>query len=149
MSEENVELVRSLQPAPETDLAALFRDDATWEAAREGLGAVFDPDCESAIVMPGSGDAATRRTYRGVDGLRDAWLDWLAPWESYHVRIERLLDAGERVVVLPRDRGRRRGMEAEIESPVAAIWTVRDGRVIRAEFYASRDQALLDAGLRD
>jgi ketosteroid isomerase-like protein len=99
--------------------------------------------------MPGDGDAAARRTYRGVDGLRQAWLDWLQPWESYQFQIERVIDAGERVVVLSRDRGRHRDMDVEVESPVAAIWAVRRGRVSRAEFYASREQALEAAGLRE
>ena len=40
-------------------------------------------------------------------------------------------------------------MDVEVESPVAAIWAVRSGRVSRAEFYASREQALEAAGLRE
>lgn len=142
MSQTNVAIVRGLQPDPETDLAALFRDEAIWRTARGGLATVLEPDCESAIVMPGEGEVADRRTYRGVEGLRQAWLDWLGPWESYFVRLERFVDAGEQVVVLSRDRGRRHGMAAEIESPVGAVWTLRQRRVVRAEFYANRDQAL-------
>src|SRR4051794_33814750 len=148
MSRANVEIVRSLQPDPGTDLAAFFRDEAVWLTAREVLANALDPGCESAIVMPGEGEVADRRTYRGVDGLRQAWLDWLGPWEEYFFRIERFVDAGEQVVVLSRDRGRRHGMEAQIESPVAAVWTLRGGRVVRAEFFTSRDHALEAVGLK-
>jgi ketosteroid isomerase-like protein len=147
MLQATVEIVRRLQPDSETDLAALFRDEAIWRAVRDGLATVLDRDCESAIVMPGEGEVADRRPYRGVEGLRQAWLDWLGPWESYFVRLERFVDAGEQVVVLSRDRGRRHGMEAEIESSVGAVWTLRERRVVRAEFYASRDQALEAVGL--
>ena len=64
MSQANVEIVRSLQPDPGADLAAFFRDEAIWLTAREGLANALDPDCESAIVMPGEGEVADRRTYR-------------------------------------------------------------------------------------
>jgi ketosteroid isomerase-like protein len=150
MLRDRGELVRRVQqPAPEADLAAFFRDAAAWEAARRGLRSVFAADCVCAVVMPGQGGAAEQRTYLGIDGLRGAWLDWLQPWASYHVRIERLVEAGEQVLVLRRDLGRRHDMDKEISSPVAAIWTIRDGKIVRAEFYANRQQALEAVGLRD
>jgi ketosteroid isomerase-like protein len=148
MSRENVELVRSLFPPPDTDFVVLFRDDAAWEMARRERGRFFDEDVESAIVMPGEGSGETK-THRGIDGLRQTWLDWLQPWASYHFRVERMVDLGEQVLVVARDRGRRRDMDAEVESPLAAVWTVRQGHVVKAEFYATRDAALQAVGLRE
>jgi hypothetical protein len=83
MSQENVELVRGLQPGPEVDIAELARDDKAAEAVRAGLSAVFHDDFECIRVRPG-----VRRTYRGFDGLRASWLDWLKPWDSYYTVIE-------------------------------------------------------------
>jgi len=79
MSQENVELIRSLQPGPEVDIAELFRDDKMAEAAWAAVSSVVHDDLESSIVSQG-----VRSTYRGFDGLRAAWVDWLAPWDSYY-----------------------------------------------------------------
>jgi ketosteroid isomerase-like protein len=80
--------------------------------------------------------------YSGFDGLRDCWLDWLAPWTSYRVEVEKLIDVGERVVTLTRDYGRREPGAPEVGQDSAAIWTVRGGRIVRAEFYADRAEGL-------
>ena len=86
-------------------------------------------------------------TYAGLDGLRDAWLDWTAPWAAYRTEIERLIDAGDRVVVLVRDFGRRVGGAYEVAFSAATVWSVRDGKVVRAEFFPDRALALEAAGL--
>lgn len=57
------------------------------------------------------------------------------------VRIEDIIDIGDSVLVVVRDRGRLRDTSADIDANVAAIWTVSDGLVTRAEFYADRKQA--------
>jgi ketosteroid isomerase-like protein len=46
------------------------------------------------------------------------------------------------VLYLGRDFGGRRDGLREIELLSSAIWTVREGKVIRIVFYASRDAAL-------
>jgi len=55
LSAENVELVRSVYPDPEVDVAALITDD---EAAAQWIEAVaprFDPSLEGTIRLPGRG----------------------------------------------------------------------------------------------
>lgn len=78
-----------------------------------------------------------------------AWLDWLQPWPPYHVRIEGLIDAGNRVVVFGRYRGRRRDMEAEVELISGSVSTVRDARLAPVEFCGDRAEALELAGLSE
>jgi hypothetical protein len=41
------------------------------------------------------------------------------------------------------------GAQPEVETPPAAIYLVRDGRVASDGFYAARDEALEAAGLSD
>jgi ketosteroid isomerase-like protein len=144
MSRENVELVRSLQPRG--DLVAMFRDDATAAAMIETVSTRFHPDVETVAPAPIPG-AAVR--YEGLNGMREAWLDWLEPWESYRVEIEDVLDAGDSAVVLVRDFGRRAGMTVEASVEGAAVWTVRDGRVARVAFYMDRQEGLRAAGLAE
>jgi ketosteroid isomerase-like protein len=138
MSQENVELVRGLQPSPDTDLVALFRDEATAAALMEAISPFFHEDVE--IVAP-TFVAGQGVRFVGLDGLRAGWLDWLDPWESYRVEIEDLIDAGDEVVVLPRDYGRRAGMAMEVSVVGAAVWTVRDGKVARVAFHLNRSDA--------
>nr|MBA2341947.1 nuclear transport factor 2 family protein [Thermoleophilaceae bacterium] len=81
-------------------------------------------------------------------GLRRLWLDWLEPWASYYVRIEKLVDKGDRVVALIRDVGRRHDTDATVEIKAGSIWTLREGKVVRVEF-CPREEALEAAGLSE
>jgi ketosteroid isomerase-like protein len=149
MSEETAALVRALQPSPDLDLARAFRDERAYAAVlKPTLGGRLHPDAECVIVMPGDDPRNPRNLHRGLHGFRDACLEWIAPWESYHVvEIEDIIDLGDSALVLVRDRGRMRGMSGDVDLRGAAIWTVREGLVIRAEFYADREQAFDVAGL--
>ena len=144
MSRENVEMVRRIQPGPEVDLAAVLRDDSTFESFVEAVQALFHPDFEAVVISPLQSDP-----HAGLGGLRDAWLDWLEGWESYRVEVEELLDAGDAVVVVVRDYARRADMESEVAQRGASIWTVREGRIARAAFYPNREEALEAVGLSE
>jgi len=142
MSKENVEIVRTLIPGPDTDVAALLRDEGRFAELMATADPVIAPDIEAvALWQPGS-----QRTYVGVDGWRRLWLDWLEPWDTYRIReVEDVIDAGDRVVVLIRDVGTRDDTDAEVEISAGSIWTVRDGKVVRVEF-CTREEALEAAG---
>ena len=142
MSRENVELVRALIPPPGTDLAALVRDDSVFQATVDALAPVLDPDVASVAVWQGG------TTYRGVEGFRELWLDWLRPWATYNTHLDELLDAGDCVVALVRDRARRADMDAEVEIITGSVWQVVDGRVVHVRFYGDRREALEAVGLQ-
>jgi ketosteroid isomerase-like protein len=128
VSQANVDLVQRLQPDPEVDFAQVFRDDDMWAAAVE-VGAFYQPDVES--VRPGLPDG---KTYTGLDGLRDMWLEWLAPWTTYRVEAEDVVDLGDRVLVLAHVFGRLEGSQAEVQNTVASVFTVRDGKSPASSF---------------
>jgi ketosteroid isomerase-like protein len=67
----------------------------------------------------------------------------------YRAEIAELIDAGDRVVIITDDYGRRRGMSAEVQLHGAAVWTVREGKIVAIDFYPHRDGALEAAGLRE
>jgi ketosteroid isomerase-like protein len=142
MSQKNVEIVRELQPGPDVDLVELFRDDDRWSAFVETVGHFFHPDCE--FVAPRGAFAASRV---GLDGFRAGWLDWLTPWATYRVEIEQAIDCGDRVVILPSDFGGRGSHE--VRAIGGAVWTVRDERIVRVEFYLDRAEALAAVGLEE
>ena len=142
MSQQNVELLRALLPDPETDIADLFRDQERFAAVAEGLVGVLDPEIESVPAWRGG-----RTVHTGIDGFREMWIDWLEPWEAYHVQVEEMIDAGDSVVVLVRDRGRRHDMDAEVELIAGSVWTFRDGKISRVEFHANREELRSATGL--
>jgi ketosteroid isomerase-like protein len=145
VSAENVELVRWLQPPPEIDLAELFQRDADADAVQGWLDAMdtlLTEDFACAFHALGQDE------HRGAAGLRAIWLDWLEPWESYRSLSQELIDLGDRVLVLPTDVGRRRGMGEEVEMHGATLWTIRERKVARVDFFARREDGLAAAGIQ-
>jgi ketosteroid isomerase-like protein len=140
VSEQNVAIVQRLQPDRDLDLARLFRDDAAWVQA---VSPSFTSDVQCVVHVIDK-DAVT---YTGLEGFRAAWLEWLKPWQVYRSEVEEAIDCGDRVLLLVRDFGRKEGSDAEVQSNYAAIWTVRDGRIARAEFYTDRREARKAVGL--
>jgi ketosteroid isomerase-like protein len=144
MSRENVELVKTLLPPSGTDILPLIRDEESFARTSEALSPFLADDFQGTTVFPG-----LTRTFAGLEGFRETWLDWLEPWVTYRSTIEELIDAGDRVVNLVRDYGRREGMDEEVELIGAAIWTIREGKVARCDAYVDRAEALKAAGLSE
>ncbi len=146
MSQANVEMIRSVLPGPDTDVIALFNDDSASGEMMQTWAPLLDPDFVSIKHFPG----AEPETAPGLHGLRAGWLDWLAPWASYRTEIEEMIDLGGRVVSVICDYGRREPDAQEVALKSAVVWTVRDGRIVRAEFYTGgRAEALKAAGLAE
>jgi ketosteroid isomerase-like protein len=130
MSLENVEVVRQIYGA--------------WQ--KEGspvASGLLDADIE--WVNPP--DAVERGTRRGVDAFGAAADAVSDTFEGVGVYIDEMLDAGDRVVVLATLHGRGRGSGADLERRQGYIWTVRDGKATRFEWFTTPDEALRAAGL--
>jgi ketosteroid isomerase-like protein len=130
MSQENVD--------------AVGRIHAVWSAEGSPLpSGLLDPEIE--WVNPP--DAVEPGTRRGIDAFGTA-VDTLADtFEGVHAQIEEILDLGERVVVLATLHGHGRGSGADIERRQGYIWTFRDGKAIRFEWFTDPDEALRAAGV--
>jgi len=144
MSLENVEMVRALQPGPEVDVASVLADEVL---AAEWLGEVaryFAPDVRGTMRFPGMAPV----TYAGgIEGLADAWRDWLRSWTSYRFDVEDVLDGGDKVVVVKVGRGKQRAGAPESSLRRAAIWTVTDGVITQVDFNLTYEEALASIGL--
>ena len=128
----------------EMEIAQVVRNDDVWAARVEAVAAFYHPDVESVRVGLPDG-----KTYTGLDGLRDVWLEWLAPWTTYRMEPEDVIDLGDTVLLLAHVFGRLGGSQAEVENTVASVWTVRDGKIARVEFYVDRTEALKAVGLEE
>jgi ketosteroid isomerase-like protein len=130
MSLDNVEVVRSIFNA--------------W--AEEGSpvdSGLLDPEIE--WVNPP--DAVEPGTRRGLDSFGAAAASISDTFAGLGVDIDEMLDAGDRVVVLATLRGRGRSSGADLDSRQGYVWTLRDGKATRFEWFNSPDEALQAAGL--
>jgi ketosteroid isomerase-like protein len=138
MSQQNVELVTGLLPAPEVDFVPLFGDDGRAAISAEVIAPLLSPEFTVAIRGLPDGE----KTYAGLPGLREFWLDWLAPWTTYRQEVERTIDLGDQVLVIIHDFGRSKGATHEVKGETAGLWTIREGKIARAEFYLRHADAL-------
>ena len=127
MSQENVEIVRSLNEA----FAA--RDIDAYVAA-------YHPNAEarnrrSQLVGPYQGHAGVRR-------MADETFD-MAP--DFEVRIGEVRDFGSRVLLVGRQRGTVGGVP--IDEVLVELYEFEAGLVVRVEDFASVEEALEAAGL--
>lgn len=106
--------------------------------SREPSSHLVDPDLEY-VNPPGAVEAGTLHGRDALNRVRDVYPD-------FRVEVERIVDAGEDVVVL----GTARGTSASgvsVEARQGYLWTVRDGRAVRLRWFADPADALRAAGL--
>lgn len=94
-------------------------------------------------------DVLDAGSYRGRAGF-DAWVaDWGAAWNAFSIDAGEYFDAGERVVFAFRLTAQGRSSGLRLTRQDAMVWTVREGRVTRLDYYNNRQQALAAAGLSE
>ena len=134
MSEENVEVVRR------------------WWAGFNEVGMPPLALCDEEIEIRNAEDFAMPGHYQGHEGVR-RWCDQVFEIaDNARVEPEEIIDVhgdGETVLMLLRATGIASHTKLKMEFEWAAIWTVRDGKVLRAQGYMSRADALEAAGLRE
>jgi ketosteroid isomerase-like protein len=130
MSQENVELVRSLYEG--------------WLRGDLGLDKL-DPEIsmvESAAV-PGAANVT------GVDGVERYIASFAKYWDEIRFEPQEYIDAGNLVVVVARLIGRGRSSGVAVNRVWSYVWTIRDGKALRMEVYSEKREALAAAGLAE
>jgi uncharacterized protein len=86
--------------------------------------------------------------YRGHQGVRDFSALFNSPWEKLELEAERFIEVDGRVLVLSRFHGiGRDGIDLRL--PLAHLWTLRDGLVVRMDAFRDRQKALEAVGLSE
>jgi ketosteroid isomerase-like protein len=131
MSEENVEIVRRVYEA--------WNRGGPKEDALE-----FISDQLEYVNPPYAVHTGTRRGREGwlaaAENLDESFETWT------HVPGE-FVDAGDKVLVITTFRARGRGSSVDLEKYEPHVWTLRDGKVVRFEWFNDRDEAERAAGL--
>jgi ketosteroid isomerase-like protein len=130
MSQENVEIVRWA-----------FAYEMYGRGDRAQAADYFAPDFVNNPIEEGP--------FYGLDSIRDNIEHWASAWDDFEVTTEEILDAGDRVVVTARHRGRGRVSGATVDARFYLVYTLRDGKVTHADEYAERAEALEAAGLSE
>jgi ketosteroid isomerase-like protein len=134
MSQENVEIVRSLY--------------AAWERGDYSSVEWAHPEIEWMIA-----DGPAPGSWTGLAGMAEGARSFLSAWEHWRVGADefRELD-GERVLVLFRHsgRGKTSGLElGQMRAKGAQLFHVRSGKVTKTVFYLDRERAFADLGLSE
>lgn len=83
--------------------------------------------------------------YRGASGLRDYLTDIAEVWEELQISPSEIERRGDSLLV--RGRAYARSHELGIRDvPVAWIWAVRDGRIVRGQVFPDPEQARASFG---
>ena len=138
MSQANIELVRRLygelaSEGPTPDFERRLTDEA--------LSQFLDPGIE---WVPVAHSLLAVESYRGFDGVRRFWGEFLSAWESYKVEPLSFHDAGDQVAVVVHIVGRTH--ELEVDETRSSLLTVREGRVVRVESFPDPEGAREAAG---
>jgi ketosteroid isomerase-like protein len=98
---------------------------------------LLDADIEY-VNPPAAMESGTRR---GLPAFTRALTKTLEGWETWHMEVEEMSAHGNDVAVVVRYRARGRVSGAEVAGRESALWTLRDGRVIRYAWFHDADGA--------
>lgn len=89
-----------------------------------------------------------RETYRGHEGIVRATERWTEPYEDLTIELERILEAGNRIVSIHRVRARAQHTHLRFDSGVGYLWTFQDAKVIHVRS-SPAEEALHAVGLEE
>lgn len=126
---DNVERIRRLYDA--------------WEAGDiDAALAAVDPEIEWIVPQ----DSPDRRSWSGPAGVLESMAEWTEPFEDFRFEVVEVRDLGGPVLVDLFQHARGKGSGVTVEGHIWHLWTVREGRAVRAEMFRSREEALAAAG---
>src|SRR2546422_963820 len=123
MSQANAEVVRRVAEAWQ-------RDDF------EGFLCLLDPEIEWLTAT----ERELGRAYHGHEGVRELWKHWRTEFEDVWIETGEVRDlGGERVLRLAHIRFRGPASSIVVESQLALVQTLRDGKIVRSMDYLSHE----------
>ena len=132
----------SVVPADVQLIANLYE---RWSQGDYKTGEFFDPEIDYArIGATVPGDAGQ---WHGLDEMWRAAVAYMRGWEDLRNEAERIIDLGDRIVVLDRQTGTGRASGIVMQHLVTQVFTVSDGKIVHWDSYWDRDEASRAAGI--
>ena len=132
MSQENVEIVRRA--------IEVFNRDGP-----EAATAFIDPEIEWHD-MPEQPDAGV---HHGIEGFLAAVEQFAGGFEDFQVLVDEIFAHGNQVITYQRTFGRGSGSGATFEQRGAGVWTLRNGSIVRVEWFGTQGEARKAVGLEE
>ena len=82
-------MVKALQPSG-IDLVEVFAQEFETQTADDPDAELFHRDLEVQFIA--RGETLEGTVYRGLEGLAQAWREWLAAWTSYRLDVDEFVD---------------------------------------------------------
>jgi len=110
---------------------------------RDALAEIASPDIEIVPLRA----ALEGTVFRGETANEDFWKAIDETWEETHMDAEEILESGEKVLIVGRLRGRAKGTEVEVDSPMAWVLTFDGEKISGMRTYTdvAEAHAALDA----
>jgi ketosteroid isomerase-like protein len=102
-------------------LARFFSDDIVWEAVE---------------------DAPDAGTYRGHEGIRSYFEDWLDTVDGFRNELRELTEVGDRVVADIRFNARIKGTDNEMALDYSQVSLIEGGKIAHIKEFREHDDAL-------
>jgi ketosteroid isomerase-like protein len=135
MSEQDIEVVRD-----------------QFEAVNErDFGRAMDLYAEDVVLIaPEEGNVANPGRYEGKEAVGRWFGDWFQSFaRDYRFEIDEARSIGDAIFIHAFHGGSGRASGAEVRGENSYLYRVRDGKVSRVEFYATRAEALEAAGVAE
>jgi|SRR6185295_18890041 len=141
MSQETVEWVRAALNA--------FAELDEGLVGRERVQEFFAQDVIATFSGFG-GFIQEGQTLRGADEFLEVRTAWMEPYDDFLYEPVKIIDAGGNgVVATLHQRGKPHGSSSWVEMDYGLVYTVEEGLITRADFYATPEEALEAAGLSE
>jgi len=130
MSEENLQVVR-----------AVF--DAFSRGDMPAMLELMDP----SVVFTPIPDTPDIQSFHGHEGVLQGLAQSIDIWDDFSVELREMRDFDDHVLASLRWWGRGPSSGIQMEVDICALYTFREGKIVRWQFFASGQQALEAAGL--
>ena len=111
----------------------------------DGQRALMHPEVEMTEFPEAPGAEPVRGVEEAVR-LRDSWFE---AWESLDFTVDEYLEAGDRVVSCGRSHAQGKGSTVPLDFESYTVFTLRDGKIARMEFFIQREVAFAAAGIME
>ncbi len=114
----------------------------SYEALNDGdistVLEVIDPD----IVWQEADHSPDAGSHRGRESFEAFFRSWLASFDNFRIEPLEVIERGEVLIAVVRQSGKGQASGIEVSVEIAHVWTIRDGRAVRWQTFASREDAL-------
>lgn len=127
MSEDDMQ--QGTSSRPNVDVVRRIYDAFKRRDIPEALS-LFAPDVE----LTQSSEVPWGGQYKGHDGVLQFFAK-LTQSVNSTLALERFIDAGEHVVAIGRTQGNVTSGDSRYDVPIAHVWAIKNGLVVRIQFY--------------